>query len=143
MKQVFETGDWVEINGKPEQICAVHERRVSYRVGGDKTSHPIWVFNNAVKPIPIKAEVFSNNGFKCTGVHEVKMNDIGVIGVVKERFIYKDDDCYVTVTPIGDSWNVTHVLYDASQPTNSATVRNVHELQHAFGLFGVDIKIRM
>lgn len=143
MKQVFETGDWVEIKGKPEQICAVHERKVAYRVGGDKTLRPIWVFNNAIKPIPLTAGVFNNNGFKSTSVHEVKMCNLGVIGVVKERFIYKNDDYYVTVTQIGDSWNVTHILYDASQPTNSVTVINVHELQHAFSLFGVNIKIQL
>ncbi len=142
MKQVFETGDWVEINGKPEQIFAVHERKVSYRVGGDKTSRPIWAFNNAVKPIPLSARVFNNNGFKCVNGHEVTFKG-NLLGVCPDKYIYKDDECYVTVTRFEDGWNITHVRYDGAQPTNSATVKHVHELQHAFSLFGVNIKIQM
>ena len=138
---VFEIGDWVN-TGDNVRVYAVHKIKIAYHVGNDKTKPIKWAFINTVTPLVVAPYMFDSNGFKCIASHEVKLND-KVIGTTPDKYIYKDDDCYVTVTRFGDGWNITHVRYDGAQPTNSAMVRYLHELQHALRLFGIDKKIQL
>ena len=139
MKLVFEIGDWVN-TGDNVQVCAVHKNKIAYHVGNDKTKPMKWVFINTVKPLVVAPYMFENNGFKCVKGHEVTFKD-NLLGVCPDKYIYKDDDCYVTVTRFEDGWNITHVRYDGAQPTNSAMVRYLHELQNAFRLFKINKNI--
>ena len=142
MRMTIEIGDWFVIDGRPEQVCAVHKNKVSYHVGGDRTKPMKWVFINVITPLVIAPHVFDSNGFKCVVGHDVTFGG-NLLGVCPDKYIYKDDECYVNVTWFGDGWNITHVRYDGAQPTNSAIVRYVHELQHALRLFGIDKKIQL
>lgn len=140
MRMTIEIGDWFVINGRPEQVCAVHKNKVSYHVGGDKTKPMKWVFINAVTPLVIAPYVFDGNGFKCVMGHDVTIGG-NFLGVCPDKYIYKDDTQYISVTRFDDRWNVIHIYHNGCQPTNSAMVRYAHELQHALKLFGIDKKI--
>jgi len=142
MKLVFEIGDWVSVGGQPVQVYAVHKNKIAYHVGNDKTKPVKWVFINVVTPLIVTPYMFENNGFKCIASHEVKLND-KVIGTTPDKFMYKDDTQYISVTRFDDRWNVIHVYHDGCQPTNSVMVKYAHELQHALRLFGIDKKIQL
>lgn len=142
MKLVFEIGDWVLVGGQPVRVYAVHKNKIAYHFNNDPKERVCWVFINQVNVIPLSGDVFEDNGFKCIASHEVKLND-KVIGTTPDKFMYKDDTQYISVTRFDDRWNVIHTYHDGCQPTNSVMVKYAHELQHAFRLFGIDKKIQL
>lgn len=142
MKLVFEISDWVSVGGQPVQVYAVHKNKIAYHFNNDPKERVCWAFINVVNVIPLSGSMFDENGFKCVMGHDVTFEG-KLLGVCPDKYIYKDDDCYVTVTRIEDGWNIMHVRYDGAQPTNSAVVKYVHELQHALKLFGIDKKIQL
>lgn len=142
MRLVFEIGDWVSVGGQPVQVYAVHKNKIAYHVGNDKTKTVKWAFINTVALLIIAPYMFDGNGFKCVMGHDVTFGG-NLLGVCPDKYIYKDDDCYVTVARFEDGWNITHVRYDGAQPTNSAMVKYAHELQHALRLFGIKKEIRL
>lgn len=141
MKLVFEIGDWVN-TGDNVQVCAVHKNKIAYHVGNDKTKPVKWAFINTVTPLVVAPYMFENNGFKCVMGHDVTFEG-NLLGVCPDKYIYKDDTQYISVTRFDDRWNVMHTNHDGCQPTNSAMVKYLHELQHAMRLFGIDKKIQL
>ena len=56
----YMVGDWVYINKSPQQIAAVHQRKVGYHRRDDRLE---WAFLDRVTPIPISPEFLLKNGF--------------------------------------------------------------------------------
>lgn len=86
-----------------------------------------------LQPIPITPEILEKNGFKKVGSYFIKE---------ESYFIIEDDYYDVSIREITDSiWRVRYCNTEFPVFDGVLHIAFIHELQHAFRLFGIEKEI--
>lgn len=135
-------GDWVackelftshglqrpRILGQITQIKEDNRVEFAYR---DRWQNRVYIGlkTDEVEPIPLTAEILEKNGFEHNPHKE-------------SHFYFDDEFVEVDIHEMSDSvWLIEAEELEFSMSTQRAIVCNVHELQHAIKLYGIDKEI--
>ena len=115
-------GDWVICNGFKATIAGYNAESGSIQVL-TKQKNKMWFGLDDIEPIPITAEILDKNGFKC---------------------FCEDADTTLYGTPLCSIFHTKGTLrYKLYTPPASVVCWNIHQLQHALRLAGVDKEINL
>lgn len=126
----FMIGDWVLVDGKPEQLTGV-DREYIHLEGNVSTI----LLEGEVEPIPLTPEILEKNGFICTQCDD---EEIGTY----ESWSFQSDFIAITCEPtlcMLDVFN-GHLVKEIKFYTEESTFF-VHELQHALKLCQISKEI--
>ena len=126
MKVKFlQIGDYVNYRGQIIKVTSLYDKGGSNEVGwSDKES--VWVNADNVEPIPLTPEILEKNGFV------LKEEEKGMYGVVVATY-YTRDDVPFEVFCDGEPFAIWF-----KDPVN---IKDVHQLQHAMRLCGINKEI--
>ena len=145
------TGDWVLIKRTPSceypyKICSIN----NYSILGE--DYADWIEVEAgeeinledIKPIPLTAEILEKNGFTLKKADMYFPND----GYIWFDSIENNElvEIYIYDKPINGVRVLTKITNDCKahggvNKVHSCEIENVHELQHALRLCGIDKEI--
>ena len=119
-------GDWVRYKGKEYTIASIYVAAEGYPHGVALTYQGICcgcAYIDYLEPIPITAEILEKSGFEC---------------------IEEDADTALYGTPSCSIFHTKGTLrYRLDTPQASVVCWNIHDLQHALRLAGVDKEINL
>ena len=119
----LQIGDYVNYHGQIIKVTSLYVKGGCNEVGWSN-KESVWVNADNVEPIPLTAETLEKNGFKyMTGLWYIQTKEIRPIQIV-----FKETNV-ITL-----SINCTPV------PIN---LKHVHQLQHAFRLYGIEKEIEL
>lgn len=114
-------GDWVRWNDKTYRVCLIDGVSLTVELA-EEAGGTIEVAIDEVTGIPLTTEIFEKNGISKTYESD-------------EYAVYK-----------GEGFNVTEYyteLWEFEKHRNRMKIRNVHELQHAIRLAGIEKEIEL
>ena len=128
----LQIGDWVLFNVSPAQINGISEDMGSRCIRTNKTD--VWCSETVIDPIPLTAEILKKNGFdKCGDETTFTCND----DKWAIAFVIVDGGCPIlTIEEV--SQHFEHNLLNLRDE-----IYNVHELQHALRLCGIEKEIQL
>ena len=117
-------GDWVKASGVAKRVHSIDFQNGEYFVhfSDPDTNSEDYLHAPFVKPIPLTPEILEKNGISKTYESD-------------EYAVYK-----------GEGFNVTEYyteLWEFERHRNRLMIRNVHQLQHALRLAGVEKEIEL
>lgn len=119
-------GDWVRYNGKEYTIASIYMAAVGHPHEVALTHQGVsfwWAYIDQLESIPITVEILKKNGFEC---------------------IEEDADTALYGTPSCSIFHTKGTLrYRFDTPQASVVCWNIHDLQHALRLAGVDKEINL
>lgn len=125
-------GDWVFYNGKPTQITGIMPNEVYVSVSENT------VDVGDIKSISLTDEILEKNGFGFKEYDKVWMKD----GYDILRHYYLGEPCYCSNMNLHIG-NMRETYWVNYHDQTVYRVRCVHELQHAFNLFGIELELKV
>lgn len=113
-------GDWVLINGEPAR--ALRLTQVGCSIFKGLSGQMYRVIGYSISPLPITPEILEKNGISKTYESD-------------EYAVYKGEGFYVT--------EFYTELWEFERRLNRLMISNVHELQHAMRLAGINTEIEV
>lgn len=113
-------GDWVRYRDREWQVCSLYQ--FTGEVGLWRKDSQLCEYVADIEPIPLTPEILEKNGISKTYESD-------------EYAVYK-----------GEGFNVTEYyteLWEFERHRNRLMIRNVHQLQHALRLAGVEKEIEV
>lgn len=123
-------GDYITVtpSGMLIQVAAVHKRKVAYHTCTDRLS---WVREGLLRPIPVTQEILEKNGF---------------VTFISSQYTLPNCSAGVILTTLKGMPNASGkwlVAIKKGYTDAKIIITYVHELQHAFGLCGINKEITL
>lgn len=120
-------GDWVRVDDFDKvlikRVSAIDGTRNQIGIIKNNRSGIYWYYNDEIEPIPLTLEILEKNGFE-------------IIDESADFQLYGSPECSIFFTK-------GTVRYRLETPQASVVCWNVHQLQHALRLAGVEKEIEV